>query len=124
VRKRIGAAVMLGSAALVAGCGRAAAPANDQATAAAPAPSPSGPVAVAQNLVRRNSGAGEIRFGEARIYSHEGVAIVCGRYSRGGAENQRYVAVSDLQVWLEPDMAPGEMDRAFGQYCRDGAANA
>jgi hypothetical protein len=122
VRNRIGAAVMLGSAALVAGCGRAAAPANQQA--AANAATPSGPVEAAQRLVRRNSGAGEIRFGEARTYSHQGVAIVCGRYSRGAAAEQRYVAVSDLQVWLEPDMAPGEMDRAFGQYCRDGAANA
>jgi hypothetical protein len=126
VRKRIGAAVMLGSAALVAGCGRAAAPADQQATANATKAAPvlPGPIAAAQDLVRRNSGAGEIRFGEARIYSHEGVAIVCGRYSRADAENQRYVAVSDLQVWLEPDMAPGEMDRAYGQYCRDGAANA
>jgi hypothetical protein len=88
------------------------------------APAPSAPIATAQRLVRQNSGAGEIQFGEARIYSHEGVAIVCGRYSRQGAANQRYVAVSDLQVWLEPDMAPGEMDRAFSQYCRDGAANA
>jgi hypothetical protein len=122
VRKRFGAAVMLGSAALVAGCGRAAAPQNDAKAAATPAlPAP---IATAQRLVRQNGGAGEVQFGDAQIYSHEGVAIVCGRYSRQGAANQRFVAVSDLQVWLEPDMAPGEMDRAFSQYCRDGAANA
>ncbi len=113
---------LAGAAILMAGCQEAAAPANEAKAAAEPAlPAP---IATAQRLVRQNSGAGEIQFGEARIYSHQGVAIVCGRYSRAGAGNQRYVAVSDLQVWLEPDMAPGEMDRAFSQYCRDGAANA
>lgn len=115
-------AALAGAAMLIAGCQQAAAPANE--AKAAPAAAVPAPIAVAQRLVRQNSGAGELSFGEARIYSHEGVAVVCGRYSRAGAENQRYVAVSDLQVWLEPDMAPGEMDRAFGRYCRDGAANA
>jgi hypothetical protein len=115
-----GRSALAGAAILMAGCQQAAVPQNE----AQAAPAPSAPIATAQRLVRQNSGAGEIQFGEARIYSHEGVAIVCGRYSRQGAANQRYVAVSDLQVWLEPDMAPGEMDRAFSQYCRDGAANA
>ena len=113
---------LAGAAMLMAGCQQAPAPANE--AKAAPEPIVPAPVATAQRLVRQNSGAGEIHFGEARIYSHQGVAIVCGRYSREGAANQRYVAVSDLQVWLEPDMAPGEMDRAFTQYCRDGAAHA
>lgn len=117
-----GRTALAGAAILMAGCQQAAVPQNE--AQAAPAQALPAPIATAQRLVRQNSGAGEVQFGEARIYSHEGVAIVCGRYSRLGAANQRYVAVSDLQVWLEPDMAPGEMDRAFSQYCRDGAANA
>jgi hypothetical protein len=120
----IARATLVGSAAFLAGCQQAAAPENKAVAARAPAGPGPGPVEVAQRLVRRNAGAGEIRFDEARTYTHGGVAIVCGRYSKAGASAQRYVAVGDLQVWLEPDMAPGEMDRAFGQYCRDGAANA
>jgi hypothetical protein len=114
----------LGACLLGTGCGEAAAPQNKAAAAApAPAAAPS-PEAVAQRLVRRQLGTGEVRFGAARVFRDEGFAIVCGSYARGREPEQRFVAVGDIQVWLEPDMAPGEMDRAFAQYCRDGAANA
>jgi hypothetical protein len=113
--------------ALAGGCGEAAVPAaNEAAAAKAPAQSPAvTPVTVAQRMVRHQLGAaGDVRFGDARIYSHGGVAIVCGSYAPQGQGEQRFVAVGDVDVWLEPNMAPGEMDRAFAQYCRDGAANA
>ena len=120
---RIGAAAMLGSAALLAGCGQAAAPANEGTAARAAAPR-HGPAAAAERLVRQRVGTGELRFEESRAYRHGDVAVVCGSYAQPGRPHQRFVAVSDVDVWLEPEMAPGQMDRAFAEYCRDGAANA
>ena len=114
--------VMLGSAALLAGCGQSAVPENKAAAVKAPA-SP-GPEAVAQRFVRQRLGAGEVRFEEARAFHNDGVTIVCGTYSQPGRPHQRFVAVSDVDVWLEPEMAPGQMDRAFAEFCRDGSANA
>ena len=112
--------------AMVAACGQAAVPAaNEAAAAKAPAAPAVTPVTVAQRMVRQQLGpAGEVRFGAARIYTNEGVAIVCGSYAPQGQSEQRFVAVGDVDVWLEPNMAPGQMDRAFAEYCRDGAANA
>ena len=113
--------------ALTAACGEAAVPTgNESAVAKAPARSPAvTPVTVAQRMVRQQLGpAGDVRFGAARIYSNGGIAIVCGSYAPQGQGEQRFVAVGDVDVWLEPNMAPGEMDRAFAAYCRDGAANA
>ena len=115
-------AAILAAAALLAGCGDVA-PANDQAQAASPA-EPQGPEAVAERLVRQRLGNGDVRFEEARAFSSGAVPIVCGSYSEPGRPHQRYVAVSEIEVWIEPDMAPGEMDRAFAEFCRDGAANA
>jgi hypothetical protein len=112
---------------LAGGCGEAAVPvANETAATKAPAASPTvTPVTVAQRMVRQQLGAaGDVRFGAARIYSNNGIAIVCGAYAPQGQSEQRFVAVGDVDVWLEPNMAPGEMDRAFAEYCRDGAANA
>ena len=113
--------------AMVAACGEAAVPAgNEAATAKAQARSPAvTPVTVAQRMVRQQLGPnGDVRFGAARIYTNDGIAIVCGTYAPQGQSEQRFVAVGDVDVWLEPNMAPGEMDRAFAEYCRDGAANA
>jgi hypothetical protein len=111
----------------MAACDEAAVPASNE-TAAAPAaaqPPAATPVTIAQRMVRQQLGpAGEVRFGSARIYSNDGIAIVCGSYAPQGQSEQRFVAVGDVDVWLEPNMAPGEMDRAFAEYCRDGAANA
>ena len=112
---------------MVAACGQAAAPAaNETSAAKAPARSPAvTPVTVAQRMVRQQLGPnGDVRFGAARIYTNDGIAIVCGAYAPQGQSEQRFVAVGDVDVWLEPNMAPGEMDRAFAEYCRDGAANA
>ncbi|HZF94913.1 MAG TPA: hypothetical protein VEZ20_08575 [Allosphingosinicella sp.] len=121
------AVLALAAAVLIAGCGEASVPAaNDAATAKAPARSPAvTPVTIAQRMVRQQLGpSGDVRFGAARIYTSGGIAIVCGSYAPQGQGEQRFVAVGDVDVWLEPNMAPGEMDRAFAQYCRDGAANA
>ena len=115
-------ALTLGSAALLAGCGDAAAPENEAAAARPPAAT--GPEAAAQRLVRQRLGGGEVNFEEAHAYSNGDVPIVCGSYSQPGRPHQRFVAVSDVDVWLEPEMAPGQMDRAFAEFCRDGAANA
>jgi hypothetical protein len=117
----------LAAAVLIAGCGEASVPAaNDAAAAKAPARSPAvTPVTVAQRMVRQQLGPnGDVRFGAARIFTNDGIAIVCGSYAPQGGGEQRFVAVGDVDVWLEPNMAPGEMDRAYAEYCRDGAANA
>lgn len=120
--RRAPTTLTLGAAAWIAGCGDAAAPANQ--AAASEAPASERPEAAAQRLVRQRLGNGEVRFGEARAYHDEGVTVVCGAYSQPGSPHQRFVAVGDIEVWLEPDMAPGQMDRAFAEFCRDGAANA
>ncbi|HEX8192980.1 MAG TPA: hypothetical protein VF552_08780 [Allosphingosinicella sp.] len=112
----------------VAACSEAAVPAANGTVAAASAPARAAaatPVTVAQAMVRQQLGAdGDVRFGAARTYRNNGVAIVCGAYAPQGEGERRFVAVGDVDVWLEPNMAPGEMDRAFAEYCRDGAANA
>ena len=118
----IARAALIGAAALLASCGEAAVPANEAAAARPPAAQ--GPEAAAQRLVRQRLGSGEVRFEAARAYRSGGVAVVCGAYSQPGRPHQRFVAVSDVDVWLEPDMAPGQMDRAFAEFCRDGAADA
>ena len=122
------AALAFAPLALVAACGgEAAVPASNEAAAVrAPAPSPAvTPVTVAQRMVRRQLGAvGDVRFGAARVYSNSNLAIVCGSYAPPGQSEQRFVAVGDLDVWIEPNMPRDQMDRAFAEYCRDGAANA
>lgn len=109
------------AALLLAGCGERSGPGNVTGVGAN-AQRASGPIEAAQQLVRRRLG-GEVRFSEARVYRSGNVAVVCGTYSQPGAASRRYVAVSDTDVWLEPEMA-GEMDRAFAEFCRDRAANA
>jgi hypothetical protein len=116
--------IVLGSAVLVAGCQQAAPPDNKAATAAK-APEPATPIEVAEGLVRQRLGAAaEIRFTGGRTFGREGVPVVCGTYAEPGRPNQRYVAVSSIEVWIEPDMRPGQMDLAFEEFCRDQAANA
>ena len=117
-------AATLVCAALLAGCGGAAAPEDKAARVEAPAPARAGPEAEAERLVRQRLGPVELRFEEARAYRRDGIAIVCGSYSQPGRPHQRFVAVGDIDVWLEHEMEPGQMDRAFAEYCRDGAANA
>ncbi|HEX8364446.1 MAG TPA: hypothetical protein VF603_04075 [Allosphingosinicella sp.] len=120
--ERIATAAALG--ALLSGCGQGAVPGNAAAAADAAAPAPERPERAAERLVRQRIGGGALRFEESRAYRHGDVAVVCGAYAQPGRAHQRFVAVSDVDVWLEPEMAPGQMDRAFAEYCRDGAANA
>ena len=92
-----------------------------KAPAAAPAATP---VAVAERLVRQRVGTGELRFEGTRAYANGDVPVVCGAFAQAGRPTQRFVAVSDIDLWIESEMQAGQMDRAFAQYCRDGSANA
>jgi hypothetical protein len=122
VAEAIARSAAFASAVLLASCGQAAEPANK--TAAVKAPEPATPEALAQRLVRQRLGGGDVRFEDARAFAHDGATVVCGTYSQPGRAHQRFVAVSGVDLWLEPEMAPGQMDRAFAEFCRDGAANA
>ncbi|HEX8216416.1 MAG TPA: hypothetical protein VF577_03035 [Allosphingosinicella sp.] len=117
-------ALALGAVPLLAGCGEAAAPANQTVAAPPPPAAASGSVAAAQRLVRQRLGNADLRFGAPRVYRGEGVEIVCGTYAEGRAAEQRFIAVSDVDVFLEPQMEPGEMDRADAEFCRDRPRNA
>ena len=96
---------------------QAAAPAN----AAAPAAAPQGDVSTAERAVRERLGnARAITFANPRRGASEGVRIVCGEYLQGDARH-RYIVVAGEDVFIEPQMQPGEMDRAFAEFCGDGA---
>lgn len=104
---------------LTAACGRADAPANRQADVP-PAPSAAaalGDVSAAERQVRRrlNDPAG-LTFSDPYRTASEGVTIICGRYAQGRT-NQRYIVVDGNDVFLEPELQPGEMDRYFAEYC-------
>ncbi len=110
----------LGSAFALAAC-QSGAPANNQ-TAAAPAntAAPADPLAVAERLVRsRVEQHGALRFVEARVRSNQGVTVVCGAYEQGGRQ-QRYIVVDGQDVFVEPEMAAGEMPRAVNEFCAEG----
>jgi len=104
---------------LLAGC-QGGQPANNQA-AAAPAPvSPANPVAIAERLVRdRVASRGEVRFVEGGIRRHQEIVVVCGAYEQAGAR-QRYIVVNGEDVFVEPEMGPGEMPRAVNEFCAEG----
>ena len=101
---------------ILAGCGQGEGPANEAVPAAAPAEHQD--VAAAKDLVRERLGAGQsgLRFGEASRFMGEGVPIVCGAYEHQGAR-QRYIVVGGAEVFIEPQMETGEMDRAFAEFC-------
>jgi len=105
---------------MLAAC-QSAAPANNQTTAApANVAAPSDPLATAERLIRaRVSQRGELRFVEARVRDHQGVAVVCGSYEQGGRQ-QRYIVVNGEDVFVEPEMAAGEMPRAINLFCAEG----
>jgi hypothetical protein len=105
---------------MLAAC-QSGAPANNQ-TAAAPtnAAAPSDPLAVAERLVRARVGQrGELRFVEARVRDHQGVAVVCGIYAQAGRQ-QRYIVVDGQDVFVESEMTAGEMPRAVNEFCAEG----
>jgi hypothetical protein len=99
-------------------------PANNQAEAAPEtnqAAAPETDVAAAQRLVRSRAagGNGEITFGQPQSGSREGVSVVCGTYSQSGRQH-RYIVVNRDDVFLEPEMAPGQMPQAVAEFCGDG----
>lgn len=109
---------------LLAACGRDEPAANNQSVAAprapVPPPRPEGAVGAAERLVRERLGNPRgLTFSNPRRGAGEGVAIVCGDYEQGGARH-RYIVVGGQDVFVEPRMRPGEMDRAFAEFCGDG----
>jgi hypothetical protein len=110
---------------LLTACQQAETPANNQA-AAAPAPQKAAPesdVSAAQRLVRaRVAGGGDVHFLGVRRSASEGVPIVCGEYEQGG-RRQRYIVVDRDDTFVEPQMQPGQMDRAVAEFCREGNDN-
>jgi hypothetical protein len=116
---------MLAAPLLLTACQQAE-PANNQA-ALAPAPQKAAPesdVAAAQRLVRARLGAGggAVRFLAASRSASEGVPIVCGSYDEGGAP-QRYIVVDREDAFVEPQMRPGQMDRAVAEFCGQSGDN-
>ena len=109
---------------LVAACNGADASANEQAAAggnsAAPAAAPQGDVSAAEAKVRERLGNPQgLTFANARRGASEGVPIICGDYAQSG-QRHRYIVVDGEEVFVEPQMEPGEMDRAFAEFCADG----
>jgi hypothetical protein len=101
-------------------------PANNQASQA-PVPQKAAPetdVAAAERLVRARIGAGgaAITFVAASRSASEGVPIVCGAYEQGG-RRQRYIVVNRDDTFVEPQMRPGQMDRAVAEFCGQGSDN-
>lgn len=117
---RLAAAPLL----LLGACGQPDAPANNVA-APAKAPEIEGDVGIAQRLVREKlgeAGARGISFSEPRRSRSEGVTIICGAFTQAGRAH-RYIVVGGEDAFVEPQMGPGEMDRAFVEFCNQGAQN-
>lgn len=116
---RLAAAPLL----LLGACGQSEAPANNLVTAEN-VPAVEGDVGAAQRLVREKLGnAAGITFAEPRRSRSEGVTVICGSYLQNGG-SRRYIAIPDSeQAFVEPQMGPGEMDRAFVEFCNQGAQN-
>ena len=109
-----------GALVLLAACGRGGEGANNQAAAAPPKAPQEGDVGTAERLVRAQLGNPQgLSFSNPRRGISEGVTIICGDYQQGGTR-QRYVVVGGEEVFVEPRMGPGEMDRAFNEFCGDG----
>ena len=70
--------------------------------------------------MRERIGNGDdVTFSNARRGASEGVPIVCGDYRQSG-QTHRYIVVDRQDVFVEPQMRAGEMDRAFAEFCGDG----
>nr|MDQ4088370.1 hypothetical protein [Pseudomonadota bacterium] len=79
-----------------------------------------GDVGAAERLVRQRLGDPQgLAFSNPRRGASEGVSIVCGDYEQGG-QRQRYIVVDRQDVFVEPQMQGGEMDRAFREFCGEG----
>ena len=106
---------------LLAACQQAE-PANNQAATPAPAPKAhaNGDIGNAERVVRQRIGtAGETHFFGARRSASGGVPIVCGLYEQSGVRH-RYIVVNGEEAFIEPQMRPGEMDRAVSEFCGEG----
>jgi hypothetical protein len=115
---------LLAAPLLLTACQQAEAPANNQA-AAAPVPQKAAPesdVSAAQRLVRARVGGGDVRFLAVSRGASDQVPIVCGQYEQGG-RRQRYIVVNREEAFVEPQMRPGEMDRAVAEFCGQGHDN-
>ena len=111
--------VGLGGAVTLAACQNQAPP-NNQTAATPPPVSPANPVAIAERLVRdRVAARGAPRFVEGAIRRHREVIVVCGAYEQAGVR-QRYIVVNGEDVFVEPEMAAGEMPRAINEFCAEG----
>ena len=62
---------------------------------------------------------GALRCVEARVRNHQGFAVVCGVYEQAGRQ-QRYIVVNGEDLFVEPEMAAGEMPRAVNEFCAEG----
>jgi hypothetical protein len=110
----------LGIAIALAACQSAPEANNQTAATPAPAAAPETPVAIAERLIRaRVAAQGEPRFEQAALRNHQGVNVVCGAYSQGQARH-RYIVVNGEDVFVEPEMAAGEMPRAINEFCGEG----
>ncbi|HEX8640789.1 MAG TPA: hypothetical protein VF704_06500 [Allosphingosinicella sp.] len=108
---------------VLAACGRDAPAANGLSAAApkAPAPVVEGEVGAAERLVRRRLGNPQgLTFSNPRRSASEGVSIICGDYRQGG-RSRRYIVVDRQDAFVESQMQPGEMDRAYREFCAGGA---
>ena len=98
--------------------------ANAQANAAAnAAAAEESDVGKAERLVRERLGNAEgVTFADPIRTASQEIGIVCGRYTHEGATH-RYVVVAGEDVFLEPEMEEGEMERGYSEFCREGTGN-
>jgi hypothetical protein len=115
---------LLAAPLLLTACQQAQAPANHAAPAPVPQKAvPESDVSAAERLVRaRIAGGGAARFFGARRSASQGVPIVCGFYEQSG-RRQRYIVVNSDDTFVEPQMQPGQMDRAVAEFCGQGTDN-
>jgi hypothetical protein len=77
-------------------------------------------VDAAQRLVRTQvAERGAVRFGQPQTGRRENVSVVCGSYNQSGRDH-RYIVVNREDVFVEPEMQAGEMERAVREFCGDG----
>ncbi len=104
---------------LLVGCQQAVVPA-DENSAEPKAELAKGDVSVAEGIVRQRLGnPQDLRFADAERSASQGVSIICGAFQQNGARH-RYIVVGGQEAFIEPQMQPGEMDRAFSEFCGEG----
>ena len=77
-------------------------------------------VQAAERLVRaRVAERGDVTFSAPQTGTREGVSVVCGKYNQSGREH-RYIVVNRDDVFVESEMAAGQMDPSVREFCGDG----